>query len=54
MEELEKIYFQQFGVRRNLSEETQKLTHIFHFSSYFIISHSFSSKIIVPNIYGIR
>jgi hypothetical protein len=28
MEELEKIFFQQFGGRINLLEEVQKLTHI--------------------------
>jgi hypothetical protein len=38
----------------NLVEEAQKLTHIFHSPSYFIISHSSSSKIMVPNVYGIR
>jgi hypothetical protein len=54
MEELEKIFFQQFGGRRNLPEEAKKLTHIFHSPSYFIIFHSSFSKIMIPNTYGIR
>jgi hypothetical protein len=54
MEELEKIYFQQLGGGRNFPEQAQKLTHIFHSTSYFIICHSYSSKIMVPNAYKIR
>jgi hypothetical protein len=37
MEEFENIFFQQFGGRRNLPKEAQKLTHIFHSPFYFTV-----------------